>query len=110
MSLNAHERYFEMTTEVKTYFSLHDHEETFATVDEDNDEQRPLLPDEARKTIEQLQKTMSWIEAQLQESRDRGRRSFMLAIEDNTVADLGKSILEKARSPGFWKLMAMLKS
>ena len=89
MSLNAHERYFEMTTEVKTYFSLHDHEETFATVDEDNDEQRPLLPDEARKTIEQLQKTMSWIEAQLQESRDRGRRSFMLAIEDNTVADLG---------------------
>ena len=33
--LNAHERYFEMTTEVKTYFSLHDHEETFAIVEED---------------------------------------------------------------------------
>ena len=31
--LNAHELYFEMTAEVKTYFSLHDQEETFAIVE-----------------------------------------------------------------------------
>ena len=75
--LNAHECYFEMTTEVKTCFSLHDHEEIFATVEEDD--QQPLLPGEACKTIEQLQKTMSWIEAQLQETEKHVQQKILHA-------------------------------
>ena len=69
--LNAHERYFEMTTEVKTFFTSEPNlipEETFMEAD-DHDDQAPLQPGETVKTIEQLQKTMSWIEAQLQEKK-----------------------------------------
>ena len=74
--MNATLRYFEMTTEVKTFFASKPNsipEETFMEAD-DHDDQAPLLPGETVKTIEQLQKTMSWIEAQLQETEKHVQR------------------------------------
>ena len=79
--LNAYERYFEMTTEVKTFFASEPNlipEETFMEAD-DHDDQTPLQPGETVKTVEQLQKTMSWIEAQLQETEKHVQQEILHA-------------------------------
>ena len=79
--MNAYERYFEMTTEVKTFFASEPNlipEETFMEAD-DHDDQTPLQPGETVKTVEQLQKTMSWIEAQLQETEKHVQQEILHA-------------------------------
>ena len=67
--LNAHERFFEMTTEVHAYFQACEKGETDETtyMEVDQENMTDLLPGETSKTIEQLEKTLTMFEHQLAE-------------------------------------------
>ena len=70
-----------MITQVNTYFASEPNlipEETFMEAD-DHDDQALPQPGETVKTIEQLQKTMSWIEAQLQETEKHVQQEILHA-------------------------------